>query len=317
MHASDNSSQTNSNNLAARQRNAVKLGKYETSEHPQEACRLTKSSEGEEEEESPGRQNQQSQGLFIESTSQVRSVRRKVRTPPNAQILFLTQILNIFILDAFALLKLSVVQQNSPKCKNESDDTCQETSVYMSILSSTLTFLIPPPSFSGRVSKSIKNLPLSTGISRRGNQKQSSTGHEDTQVCSQTGKYFENCRDNANVQPNLSFPETYGEDYLDCAECQDVTLTAGIPKVLHDNETVDNQEDIQDVWIYFNRNVGREFFIFCSQLIFVFVSVVFCTLRMLIFSSLSCEERTAYTMILSNCIAYLLPNANSFRKTFD
>jgi len=112
-------------------------------------------------------------------------------------------------------------------------------------------------------------------------------------------------------------PETYGEDYFDCAECQEVTLTAGIPKVLHDNEAVDNQEDIKDVWIFFNRNVGREFFIFCSQLIFVFVSVVFCTLRMLIVSSLSCEERTAYTMILSNCIAYLLPNANSFRKTFD
>ena len=144
MHASDNSSQTNSNNLEARQRNADKLGKYEKSEHPQAACRLTKSSEGEE--GSPGRQNQRSQGLFIESTLQVRSVRRKVRTPPNAQILFLTQILNIFILDAFALLKLSVVQQNSPKFKNESDDTCQETSVYMSILSSTLTLLIPPPS---------------------------------------------------------------------------------------------------------------------------------------------------------------------------
>ena len=188
----------------------------------------------------------------------------------------------------------------------------------MSILSSTLTFLIPPPSLSGSVSKSNKNLPLSTGISRRGNPKQSSsTRHEDTQVCSQTGKYFENCRDNANVQTHLSLPEAYGEDCLDCAECQEVTLTAGIPKVLHDNEAVDNQEDIKDVWIFFNRNVGREFFIFCSQLVFVFVSIVFCTLRMLIVSSLSCEERTAYTMILSNCIAYLLPNANSFRKTFD
>ena len=313
MHASNNSSQTNSNNHEARQRNADKLGKYEKSKHPQEACRLTKSSEGEE-EESSGRQNQ---GHFIESTSQVRSVRGKVRTPEIAQVLFLTQILIIFILDAFALLKLSMVQQNSLKCKNKSDDTCQETSVYMSILSSTLTFLIPPPSLSGSVSKSNKNLPLSTGISRRGNPKQSSTGHEDTQVCSQTGKYFENCGDNANVQPHLSLTETYGEDYLDCAECQEVTLTAGIPKVFYDNEAVDNQEDIKDVWIFFNQNVGGEFFIFCSQLVFVFVSVVFCTLRMLIVSSLSFEERTAYTMILSNFIAYLLPNANSFRKTFD
>ena len=43
----------------------------------------------------------------------------------------MTQLLNIFFLDAFFLLKLRVVQQNSPKCKNESDDTCQETSVYM------------------------------------------------------------------------------------------------------------------------------------------------------------------------------------------
>ena len=314
MHATDNSSQTNSNNLEARQRNADKLGKYEKSEHPQEACRLTKSSEGEKVEESPGRQNQLSQGHFIESTFQVRSVRRKVRTPPVAQILFLTQILTIFILDAFALLKLSVVQKNSPKCKNESDDTCQETSVYMSILSSTLTFLIPPPSLSGSVSKSNRNLSLSTGISRRGNQKQSSTGHEDTQVCSQTGKYFENCRDNANVQPHLSLPETQKEGYLGCAECQEVTLTAGILKLLHAKEAVDNQEDINDVWISFNRNVGREFFIFCAQIIFVFVSVVFCTLRMLIVSSLSCEERTAYTMILTTA---LLPNANCFRKTFD
>ena len=189
-------------------------------------------------------------------------MRRKVRTPPIAQILFLTQILIIFILDAFSLLKLSVVQQNSPKCKNESDDTCQKTSVYMSILSSTLTFLILPPSLLGSVSKSNKNLTLSTGISRRGNQKQSATDHEDTQVCSQTVKYLENCRDNANVQPRLSLPETYGEDCLECAECQEVTLTAGILKVLHDNEAVDNQEDIKDVWIFFNRNIGREFFIF-------------------------------------------------------
>ena len=114
MHASENSGQTNSNNLETRQRNADKLGKYEESDHPQEACRLTKLSEGEE-EEIPGRKNQRSQGHFIESTSQVRSVRRKVRTLPIAQILFLTQILIIFILDAFSLLKLSVVQQNSPK----------------------------------------------------------------------------------------------------------------------------------------------------------------------------------------------------------
>ena len=126
--------------------------KIRRSEHPQEACRLKISSEGEEEEESPGRQNQRSQGHFIERTSHVRRVRRKVRTPPIVQILFLTQLLNIFILDAFALLKLCVVQQNSPKCKNESEYTCQETSVYMSISSSTLTFLIPPPSLSGNVS---------------------------------------------------------------------------------------------------------------------------------------------------------------------
>ena len=56
----------------------------------------------------------------------------------------------------------------------------------------------------GSVSKWNKNLPPSTGISRRGNQKHSSSEHEDRQVCSQTGKYFENCRDNANVQPHLS-----------------------------------------------------------------------------------------------------------------
>ena len=167
------------------------------------------------------------------------------------------------------------------------------------------------------MSKSNKNLPLSTGISRRGNQKQSFTGHEDTQVFSQTGKYFENCGDNANVQPPLSLPETYGEDYRDWAECQEVTLTAGIPKIVHDNEAVDNQEDIKNFWIDFSRNFGREFFIFCSQLIFVFVSVVFYTLRMLIVSLLSCQERTANTMILSNCIPHLLLNANSLRKPFD
>ena len=236
-----NSSQTNTNNLETRQRNADKPGKKEKSDNPQDACRLTKSSEEEEEEaESPGRQKQRSQGLFIESTSQVRSVRRKIRPPPFGQIFFLTRIQIMFILDAFFLLKLSAAQQNSPKCKHESDDTFQETSVHTSLLSSTLTFLTPPPGLPWRVSKSNKNLPQSTGISRSGNQKQSSTGLEDTQVCSQTGKNFENCQDNANVQPHLSLPETFGEDYLDCAERQQVTLTAGILKVLHDNEGVDN-----------------------------------------------------------------------------
>ena len=305
------------NNLAARERNADKLGKYEKSDHPQYVCCLTKSSSSEEEEESPGRQNQCSQGHFFESTSQVKSVRRKIRTPPFAQILFLAQELIILILDASSLLKLTVVQQNSHKCKNESDDTMQEISVYMSILGSTLTFLYPPPSLPGNVSRANKCLSLSTGISRRRNQKQSSTVHEDTQLCSQTGKYFENCRDNEKVEPQLSMPETYVEDFRDCSECQEVTPTAGKPKVLQGDGDVDNQEDIKGVWIFFNRNLGREFFNFCSQFCFVFVFVVFCTLRMLIVFSLSCEERTAYTITLSNCIAYLLPNANAFRKTFD
>ena len=64
MHASDNSGQINSNNFEARQQNADKLGKYEKSNHPQEACPLTKSSE---EEERPGRQNQPSQVILLKA----------------------------------------------------------------------------------------------------------------------------------------------------------------------------------------------------------------------------------------------------------
>ena len=187
----------------------------------------------------------------------------------------------------------------------------------MSILSSTLTYSIPSPSLSGSVSKSNKIFPLSTGISRRANHNNHLRDMKTRRCAAKLG----------NTLKTIEITQTYNHTCLCRKPMEKITLIAQsvrrlhwrpeTPKVLHDNEAVDNQEDIKDVWIFFNRNVGREFFIFCSQLIFVFVSVVFCTLRMLIVSSLTCEERTAYTMILSNCIAYLLPNANSFRKTFD
>ena len=57
---------------------------------------------------------------------------------PFSQIVFLTQLFVILILDTFCLLKFSLTQQ----------DSCQETAVHMGFLTSTLGYLIPPPRLS-------------------------------------------------------------------------------------------------------------------------------------------------------------------------
>ena len=74
-------------------------------------------------------------------------------------------------------------------------------------------------------------------------------------------------------------------------------------------------EEDSDIWLCFNWQVNQTFFIFFSQTFFVMGLVLFSVSRMLLVSSLNCEERTAHFIILSTCIAYLLPNADNFDRS--
>ena len=64
---------------------------------------------------------------------------------PFSQIVFLTQLFVIIILDTFCLLKLSLTQQRNIKNGCGKTDSCQETAVYMGFLTSILGYLIPLP----------------------------------------------------------------------------------------------------------------------------------------------------------------------------
>ena len=74
------------------------------------------------------------------------SIGQSPRCLPFSQAVFLTQLAVIFVLDAFCLLKLITSQTEASTKQNReiTDNLCHDTSIYMSILSSTLA-LIPAP----------------------------------------------------------------------------------------------------------------------------------------------------------------------------
>ena len=160
-----------------------------------------------------------------------------------------------------------------PDNSNQYQEACSLTKSSSSSSQEKDLTRTPLASFAGVVSKPSKNL-LTTCTSGKDNQNQS-VAHEKTQGSNRTKKYL-SCRDSANVHPHKSFSEIYGEDDPDCADGQEVTVTTVIPKASFFDKHADNQEDNKDVSIIFNRNMGREFFIFL--LIFNFCIRVCCVL---------------------------------------
>jgi hypothetical protein len=74
--------------------------------------------------------------VFNETTNEERSPWTSPcgTTIPRSEVLFITQIVLIFTVTLFCIVKLSLTGV-----------TCEESTVYFSLLASCLTYLIPPP----------------------------------------------------------------------------------------------------------------------------------------------------------------------------
>ena len=70
----------------------------------------------------------------------LQSTTRSINRLPHEQVLYLTQLFVISVLDICCLLKLTLIYYRASL-------SCDETALYLSILSSTLGYLIPPPSY--------------------------------------------------------------------------------------------------------------------------------------------------------------------------
>ena len=155
----------------------------------------------------------------------------------------------------------------------------------MGFLTSTLGYLIPPPRLPAEKYYQGKSL-----AKIRSSQAQSSL------------------KDN-------TFDSNKGVDEIDCG-LNEVKFDEAEPhtSVNKSCQEVITADDV-NFWVCFRFLVSRDLFIFFCQVVLVFILVLFSSIRLVAVPELSCEERTAYTMIISTCIAYLLPNADSLQKS--
>ena len=259
------------------------------------------------------------------------SIGQSPRCLPFSQAVFLTQLAVIFILDAFCLLKLITSQTEASTKQNReiTDNSCHDTSIYMSILSSTLAYLIPAP----RVPVKVQSERSQRTVKISSNEHSKRTGLT-AQCFSSSQQRHDQQSNEANLGKNevpavsatsVALPiepdtQIEGVDYpdYDCLPESNATLSLYNQSKDATNLSCSINFDVEedsDIWLCFNWQVSRTFFIFFSQIFFVMGLVLFSVSRMLLVSSLNCEERTAHFMILSTCIAYLLPNADNLDRS--
>ena len=238
---------------------------------------------------------------------------------PFSQVVFLTQLTVIFILDAFCLLKLifSQTESNTRQSPERNNNSCHDTSVYMSILSSTLAYLIPPPRIPVRIQKTKAQRLLKKTCQLTEQPNQIATkhvgGHHDQQSSG------ESIGEISAAISTETESQIKTEDIPDCGDLAEATswylAQNKQPRQENIRPSGDSACDLEkehELWRFFNWQMDRNLFIFSSQITFVIVLVLFSVSRILLVSSLNCEERTAHFMILSTCVAYLLPNADNF-----
>ena len=199
----------------------------------------------------------------------------------------------------------------------------------MSILSSRLAYLIPAP----RVPVKIQSEKTERTVKKSFDQRAKKTGL--------TAKLFSSPQKHHDHQSNKT---TLGRNEVHAVTTTSVTLSIEpdtqiesvdypdycyLPEsntpISHYSQSKDavnpsssivfDVEEDSDIWLCFNWQVSRTLIYFFSQIFFVNVLVLFSVSRMLLVSPLNCEERTAHFMILSTCIAYLLPNADNFNRS--
>ena len=190
----------------------------------------------------------------------------KGRCLPFSQNLFLLQLIVVFILDAFCLLKLicSHTEADTRQSRESSINSCHDTSIYMSVLSSTLAYLFPPPRVPAKIQKA-------KACQLRGQQNQIAT------------KHFGSSHD------QFSSRETFGESStpftIECEKKQvesedipdsvDLAVAAGQPWTQNkqspedkirpsDNRAAALQDD-PELWLFFKWQVDRNLFIFSCR----------------------------------------------------
>ena len=250
---------------------------------------------------------------------------------PFSQAVFLNQLAIIFFLDAFCLLKFitSPTEASTKQSREINDNSCHDTSVYMSILSSTLAYLIPAPRVPVKIQSEKRQRTLKISFNQL------------TKRTELTAKYFSSPQQRQDQQSNKAIlgkievhavattsvalsiePDTQTEsvDYPDYSYLPESNAPINPYSKSKDGANpsysinFDVEEDY-DILHCFNWQVSQTFFICFSQMFFVICLVLFSVSRMLLVFSLTCEERTAHFMILSTCIAYLLPNVDNFNRS--
>ena len=166
---------------------------------------------------------------------------------PLSQKLFIAQFVVLGVLNCFCLFQLTITSRRR-------ELSCAEKTLYLTLLSSTIGYLLPPPR---PRNKNVANTP--------------------------------------SVVQNRQIPDS---DFPDAAINDSLYNTS--------QSLVDAVSDEQ--WYCCYQKIGRQELMFFSQIAVIVSLVSFAILQMILSTNPECEEKTAYFMIISTCLAYLVPS---------
>ena len=194
------------------------------------------------------------------------------------QILFFTRIFVFALVDLFCLFKLAQPSwfERSSSSGGTRLTVCEENSVYFTILSTTLGFILPPPESKGPKDISAQNSQEpSTHLQESEEQDEEEEGQEEFKTT-----------------------QTEDADETDCAERK--CSASDRPK---------------GKWycVCLGQSVDSSRVIFLTQICFVIGLVSLCVLQLGL-RKVNCEKKTAYFMILSICLICLLPPLSSIKN---
>ena len=195
-------------------------------------------------------------------------------------LFFFTPIFVIALVDLLCLFKLAQTSwfERSSSSGGTRLTVCEEISIYFTFLSTTLGFILPPPE-SNNLAKGPKDISDQNGQEPSTHLQESEEREEE-------------------VQEEFKTTRTEDDDETDCAERK--CSASDRPKGL---------------WycVCLGQSVDSSRVIFLTQICFVIGLVSLCVLQLGL-RKVNCEEKTAYFMILSICLTYLLPPLSSIKN---
>lgn len=198
-----------------------------------------------------------------------------IKFPQSISLFFVQCFLTAFI-GIFCMIQLAL--------SSTRDLSCEEKSIYITLLSSTLGILSPPPSRNPdqKLLKYLKSLRNK----RLGHHQETNLNAEKSEACLQTNKRKENSE-------QIEFSEI---DLKTDPQSSSSSVTTG-----------------ESLWL-FGKRFEPAVVIFYSQTLLIVGLVIFSALRLCLKASTNCDERTAYLMIISTCLTFVLPSVSSKNK---